>query len=82
MSWSVAGVGEPKEVAVKLEKDFASALSYLQGPEKGICESASKLVAETLAAYEGSNVSVAANGHAGVGPKKYQNLNINIQERV
>jgi hypothetical protein len=81
MSWSVSAGGEAKEAAAKLEKDF-QAITYLQGPEKGICESAAKLIAETLAAYDGVNVSVTANGHAGVdGQKKYQNLQIVIQPR-
>ena len=81
MSWSVSAIGEPKEVAAKLEKDFA-AITYLQGPEKEICQSAQKLVAETLAAYVGTNVSVMANGHAGIdGDKRYQNLQIVIQPR-
>ena len=78
MSWSVAASGEPKDVAAKLEKDFA-AITYLQDPEKSICISAAKLIAETLAAYEGQNVGVSANGHAGVnGTQKYQNLQISI----
>jgi hypothetical protein len=81
MSWSVSASGEPKEVAAKLEKDF-QAITYLQGPEKGICESAAKLVAETLAGYDGTDVSVTANGHAGIdGPRKYQNLQIVIQPK-
>lgn len=80
MSWSVSASGTREEVEKKLEDDFRGPLNYLTGAEKGICRVAQTVIFQTLTGYEGQNVSVSANGHAGVnGEIKYQTLNISIQ---
>jgi len=78
MSWSVSASGDAKEAREKLAKDL-EAITYLTGPEKEIKESTAKLIDQVLTGYEGTDVIVSANGHAGInGEKKYQNLNITI----
>jgi hypothetical protein len=75
--------GSVPDVVSQVKKQLA-AITYLQPPEKGICEAAGKVILDTLAGYQGTvGVNVAANGHGGAnGADKYQNLSITVGVRI